>query len=465
MEATRLADATACVRAYQKALFASAEEESVFSALLPKVANIRTTAFSASSMLGNLGNPPSANLAIPGQSFNLSPSQVINPGDWQEVLNQCIPCGDRLNFPGQLIELIPLRFLEDLLRLLDQLLGQLDQLINLLNSGSVYNDLCQLYKFFVDFVCIPDLQRIIALLGAMLFRMSVNLAMGLDVLKMLVQPIFLPIFVNITSLLHQFVSLIVAPIECIVNAIDLQLEKLDVTKGLSTEQVQAIADTATQPGLTGFQTHVTVQKDTGIDDIQGALHSGLFELKGFLYKGTRDIEALLESYIGEINKFVDEVHGDANFFDTQLEKLKIIRLINFIMAVIQILAKGFECNDPPKATTQEFAAFLQEFFSPARDITVATDPDTGETNLVLNNADIKIALTPKDVSSQTDNTSGGLSGVRILTPTGNSTIDQSITKIVNRASTPVTIKPRCTFNTNDNARVGKWIEELNNTGD
>lgn len=440
---THIADCSQVVKAYQKALFASTDEESVYSALLPKVANIRSTATSTSALLSNISNPPLPDTAVlSGQAQSVS-GELLNPENWQEVLQKCIPCDFRINLKSELLDQLPLDFLNDLANLLDQLIAQIDAIIKLLNSGAVYSDLCSLYKFFTEFVCIPDLQRIIALLGAILYRMSVNLSLGLDVIKSLVQPIFLPIFINLTALLQQFISLIVNPLDCIVSAIDLQLEKLDITKGLTTPQVQAIADSATQPGLTGVQTTVSVQKDIGIDNVQFALFSSMRELKGFIQQGQNDLRFTLETYVREINKFVGEVHGDMNFFEIQLEKLKIVRLINFIGAVITILNKGFECNDPPKGTTEEFAGFLNEFLEPVRDITVTFDPITGQANLTF--------------ASQ-------VSVNNTLVSTGDSTIDTTITNIVSRATTPVTVKPQCLLGTTSDPNVAKWIAELDGTG-
>lgn len=443
---THLSDCTSLIKAYQKALFSSTDEESVYSALLPQLANIRATATSTSALLTNIGTTNTSNSVVANadKSISITPNDVINPVNWQEILEACIPCGTRINFGGELISLLPVQFLIDITKLLDQLLDQLDSMISLLNSGDVYGDLCQLYKFFTDFVCIPDLQRIVALLAAMLFKMSIQLGLTLDVIRMLVQPIFLPIFVNITGMLHQFVSLIIDPLDCVMAALDLQLEKLDVTKGLSTVQVQAIADSATQTSLTGFSTEVSIQKDIGIDQIQSSLFSGMKELKYFVGKGTRDMKGLLDSYILEIGKFVDGVHGDRSFFETQLEKLKIIRLINFITAVISVLNKGFQCNDPPKGTTEEFASLITEFLSPANNITVTINPVTGNTELVIDNTDIQDALT----------------GPQVITTTGNSTIDNTINRIINRATQPVVFKPQCTFNTTNNSKVGQWMADL-----
>ncbi len=454
---TALADCAQVVKAYQKALFSSTDEESVYSSLLTRVSNTRSTASSSSAMLANLQNPPIpdviSSLIRPqdlGQAvsdISQGATELVSPAKWQEIIQKCIPCDSRVILRSQLLGLLPAAFLNDLLDLLKQLLGQLDAIIKILNSGAVYNDLCTLYKFFTEFVCIPDLQRIVALLGAILYRMSVNLGNGLDVIKSLVQPIFLPIFVNITALLGQFISLIVSPLDCVIGAIDLQLEKLDLTKGLSQKQVDAIGVSVTQSDITGIEVNAQLQQQIGIDEIQFGLTSSLRELKGFLYGGQRDLRAMLDSYVFEIHKFVNEVHGDMNYFDIQMEKLKIVRLINFITAVIRILAKGFECNSPPKSTTEEFASFLQDFFAPARNITVQIDAVTGETRLVLNTGETALTVP----------------NPQVIVPTGNSTIDVTINKIVNRAVAPVTLKPQCLFSSGDSQKVAQWIAELDAT--
>lgn len=456
---THLADCAQIAKAYQKALFSSADEETVYSSLLPKLASARSTATSSSALLTNITNPP-----IPPEIGSLisnpvevaqsvgnaalgAATELIDPNNWMEVLEKCIPCSSRISLRLELLDQIPLSFMLDLEKLLDQLLGQLDAMIKILNSGGVYNDSCTLYKFFTEFVCIPDLQRIVALLGAILYRMSVNLTLSIDVIKSLVQPIFLPIFVNVTNLLNQFVAVIVNPLDCIVAAIDLQLEKIDINKGLTREQVQAVSDAFTQPGITGIQNQTSLQQDLGVDDLQHALFSSMAELKKFMFQGQRDLRATLEQYLGEINKFITDVHGDTNYFDLQMEKLKIVRLINFIGAVIGVLVKGFECSSPPKATTEEFAAFLQEFLSPARDITFTLDAN-GNTKLVLN-TDVSEAV--REITSQ------------VLVPTGNSTIDKTINKIVDRVTTPVVLKPQCLFTAESNTKVSEWISELNRT--
>ncbi len=108
-----------------------------------------------------------------------------------------------------------------------------------------------------------------------------------------------------------------------------------------------------------------------------------------------------------------------------------------------MLSKGFECNSSPTGSTEEFNSFLVDFMSPFKTIQVETVE--GKTQLVLNTGTAAISVG------------------QVLVSTGDSTIDQTINKIVNRAVAPVVLKPQCSFAPGDNAKVAQWITELNAT--
>ena len=135
-------------------------------------------------------------LSVPDSTFG---------SDLQDWARDCIPCGDRLL---SLVEVFP--SLDFIAALRADILARLDiinDVIGMLNNFNIYSDYCELMSL-LSFMCIPDLQRLIALLMSLIAFDIPKFDGMIDIIKGLIAPIFMPIIMSITALLDQF-SLVV----------------------------------------------------------------------------------------------------------------------------------------------------------------------------------------------------------------------------------------------------------------
>lgn len=147
-----------------------------------------------------------------------------NGNSKQTILDECIPCLDRA------LDIDLLAPLEDLLDdfendLLDRW-NSLKNIWNLLNSDDVYSDICQLLDFF-SFQCIPDLVAILSMLlwlwKSLLssFQVDINGAIWSLIGMMLG-----PMLTSLESIIQQYIDMIMAPIDCIIESLLFQMSKI-----------------------------------------------------------------------------------------------------------------------------------------------------------------------------------------------------------------------------------------------
>lgn len=146
--------------------------------------------------------------------------------------NECIPCGFRINFKedlniraglediGEKIGAVWERYLRDAL---NQILAVIDMFRNL----DKYVDLCALLKFLKEYVCVPDLQKILAALMALLMNLSSDMNSIMDTVFSMLAPLFQPFLSQLVNTLEDYLLMILRPIECIIDAIINILGKLD----------------------------------------------------------------------------------------------------------------------------------------------------------------------------------------------------------------------------------------------
>lgn len=185
-----------------------------------------------SEILGNFF--PS--VAPPEEYPNTPPGEGIEGGLPANIAgglfnSECIPCGQRLNMLG---ELNPAKFLDmgkdyimNWINWLTQQLQQLMQLTKIFTGAEEYIDLCALIKWMSDFICIPDLQRMLSVLMALMSRVSFELGGIIDIILGLIAPLLAPILSGFVDLLQSYILLIVRPIECIIDSLQDIIRKLD----------------------------------------------------------------------------------------------------------------------------------------------------------------------------------------------------------------------------------------------
>jgi len=274
--------------------------------------------------------------------------------DW---LSECIPCDLRL---GAWIEFNPnLDLLGMLENFLMEALKFLTGIGNILSNLDLFGDFCKLLDL-LSFMCIPDLQRIIMLFISLLTLEAPNLDFLIGFLMSLVGPLFSAIFSGIIGLFDQFVLLVVNPLDCIVDAINQQLAKLP--------------HDPTQPPP-------QIGKDSILAETAAGLDNALRTLKRTLEGGIATIKEKLDMYLGEFKALLGEVGGgDFNYLVKTFEKLTMVRLIGFIIALILALTKGDVQCSGGKAEKREIDAFFENYLSPNGAFDISMD-DEGNINI------------------------------------------------------------------------------------
>jgi hypothetical protein len=367
------------------------------------------------------GNPADDSLSgmkIQGQYIAIPTNQ--SSSILARAVKECVPCGSRvihnidLNVSGQLIKALKDDF--------NFRFKTLDDLKNLLSNIDIYGDFCQMASF-LNFMCIPDLQRMIVVLMAMLTDFSVNMLSVNGLLQALLAPFFTPVLMGINSLLDQLVQLVLSPLTCIITSIEQNITKLDVGA--------LVGDTT----LTSAKRNIDVKTQQTVLDIkqfQGGIRSGLMELHTMLNQGDALIRSKLNFYTQELSKFL----GQWGAFDSRsvaLSNRKIIsiRLIGLIQAMIKAKGIGAKlCNESQKPTNTELDNFFGTFVSPNSPFNISVDGD-GNLN-----------ISPKLTTSKSTK---NIQSKPLLTPPAN-------VRII-----------KCAINTTaeDVSRVNKWISELN----
>lgn len=158
-------------------------------------------------------------------------NSLVPDGDITRIFDSdCIPCGFRLNFWEELEFSInnPLdEIIAAMKAWLDRALSQIRNIIEMFKNLDLYADLCAFFNFFKDFMCLPDLYRILALLAALLMDLSFELNGVIDLALSLIVPLFMPFLTNLLDVLMKYIMLIIKPIECIIDSIQDMLSKLD----------------------------------------------------------------------------------------------------------------------------------------------------------------------------------------------------------------------------------------------
>lgn len=93
-----------------------------------------------------------------------------------------------------------------------------------------YIDLCAFLKFLFEWVCLPDLYKILGALSALLLDICTFLdGFGLDMIFGLLFPLFLPSLQGLIDVLEKFLLICLKPLDCIIDAIMQAMAKLDLS--------------------------------------------------------------------------------------------------------------------------------------------------------------------------------------------------------------------------------------------
>jgi hypothetical protein len=258
---TLIPDCLTIAKAFERASSYAVTEESVFAMLGPVLdtTRIQTQGFiDQTDILNEIASAERKNAVVAPTNLNSNLSKMANPKDGDEgvfaTINQsfseplgddiaklidenvgggvfssdCIPCLDRLNFSGQVeVEAGISLFLDYWEEWLQTQYNNLKNMISMFDISNQFIDICALLKFLSDFICVPDLARMLAALMALMERIGFEINGVYDLIFQLIGPLLQPFLSNFTAMVERYILMIIAPLECIVEAMQNLLRKLD----------------------------------------------------------------------------------------------------------------------------------------------------------------------------------------------------------------------------------------------
>jgi hypothetical protein len=406
-----LNDCSLIISTFEKSCAADITEESVFAPLMGALASMKTySTITQQTLSGYLLTPTSNSTTealqsiLPDTVFNTLGDKVI------DHIKDCIPCLDRM---VSLSELFPSIDLLTVLQAdLQAKLALLDNIIRMLANFSTYNDLCELLDL-LSFMCIPDLQRLIAILSTLISFDIPQFSLNGDLILGLIVPIFTPLLTSMTGLLDRFALVVLSPLTCIIDHLNQTSRRL---RGLQQE---------------------------GSDN----LASGIEQLTDNLIEGADKIEEKLGFYIEQLDSLVGEFNEKSQLYiDFGLKKLERVRLIFLIAAIINALSKGRLSCSRNNTNQGEMEAFINDFLNPNTSYTIRLDPQ-GE--LII---DERIIDMPDSTTKDAE---------PLITPEY-ATIQDQITNLSQSTVEQVNIKVPCKMRTQSgsSSKINQWVSSL-----
>ena len=360
-------------------------------------------------------------------------------GALKAFIADCIPCADRMvsGFQFGIATNFQAGIESDIQRRIDFL----NRVFDFSTNKDVYDDICSLINT-LNFMCVPDLVRIISLLMFLLTRYSLKLKDFFNVLQGLVSAIFKPLMIDITSLFDQYGKLVLDVVNCIIDAMQSQLAKLG-TGGSAEEASETLEE---------FQQSV----GSGLQILIGAIREGESSLRGLIEQWTAQLEAFL----------LQDATTDSSSLDFLESKLKLIRLIDLIQALINFKQSEMDCPD------QNFSAEQLSSFVNTMDISNASGSglkivvDVEKNQVVINDQNEqalqKAANSLAKLTGAVEELSTPASPIK--EPSGaEAKIAESLLSVESRATITVNLDD-CLYSADGatSERVQQWISELSN---
>lgn len=199
-------------------------------------------------------------------------------GNVAGAISECIPCFDRLLDGAQLLpdgDLLEIHAMNLKLRT-----DLLDKWNGLFTDPGFNVDICRLLQYFTK-LCPSDLLAIIALLSQYLAKLNLDFSFNLNLIIELIGPILSPFLNALTQWLDKWVQLILGPLICVVDHINMTLYTAQKIKiPLSESQVNLSANigaagpgnynAATESGVsTGLGARYDAFDRSGYDEATG----------------------------------------------------------------------------------------------------------------------------------------------------------------------------------------------------
>lgn len=603
---THIQDCQLITKTFERGCNHSLTEESVFAVMTPKLAVMRSMSKQTSKMMGELQEKSTAktstqkgtsaagilaagatNESLDTERGGLSFEDAANtftkvgtdikknfiPGgdSLGGIFNsECIPCGFRINFKEDLnFKLLIGGIGDEWLRVLEAFfenaINQLLQLINMFKNLDKYIDLCAFLRFLNDFICIPDLQRILALFAAFMMQLALELDLSFDLLLSLIAPLFMPFLSGLMNVLNKYLLMILKPIECIIDSIQNILSKLDynvlfqnfqnvkfgfgakigsppnpvnatikipiIDKTFSigptvndpdgripldprsrafevnlsapfdaqaakeqasiekaAKELQLIrqaagnVDASDPKAVESYRAKETQARNnyegavkeknlseigklnSNIEQFQTGIRGAFFSIINYLRAAAAKVEAFIMSLLDEFKKIIAEFMGGSSHSTFLLnQKLEILQLVSFIIAIIKALKKKPDCDEGKEVET-----FLNQL--PTQTGMKVWSDDNGDIHIQEEDEDLSAAIdglvagtgiTPINIDgSDTNPTRQKLRS--LIDFTGDPLVDSQIARAVDDLTTPASAVFKCPLQTSvaQAEQVNKWIMEL-----
>lgn len=415
-----------------------------------------------------------------------------NLGDaLKTLLADCIPCDGRItagfevDIAGNLKDQIEL-----------DIINRINYLKNALSfsaSKDIYSDICSLVNSF-NFMCVPDLARILSLLTFLLGRYSLKIGDMSSVLMGLVQAIFQPVLVDLQGIFDQYAQLVMRVIDCVIDSMNEQVTKLQVypkttqtledswekfkedwsSLGISSQsewdEYKRQSEIKAKQRAKELKEERANPKSSDLDEVQKTLDglsesaaSGLQEVSNMIGEARDSLNTMINMLSQQADAFFAEwflKSGEGVGFS--IAKLKITRVLGLIQALIQFKSLGNIC-DGKTFQAEELNVFVNTYVNPATsavNLKVSADGVTIESDAsakISAASDNIIQITTAQIASiQTgDITSTQIAQLEAL----ESGLDTGT------LSSSVSVSfDECLYGAGDSGseKVQKWIRELTN---
>jgi len=449
VSATKIQDCNLIIDAFERGAHHTNNEAAVFAPITRSVQNTKTFAQNAKDIIKGYQITPTIGLAqqtadtpdansqtgikIQNQYVTIPDSKQT--GTLSKILKECIPCEFRA------ISTLDVNIKSDLLDMLKAdyktRLDILDKIGDLFSNVDVYGDFCEMASF-LNFMCIPDLQRILSTLSALLGEVSINLTSLNGLLQQLIQPFFTPILFSMQVLLDKYTQLVLGPLECIMVAIQEQVRKVNIPALMSDTEARKVIQ---EVNVAGEKSALEIKA------FQGQIRSGLVELYNKLNFGNTIVRKKLYFYTTQIEKLL-HTWGikDGQYMNQANQKIITLRLIGLVKAMIEFRSKGMKlCEVGNKPGRTEMDNFYGHFLSPTSPFTISVDANG---NLRI---DEKSKELPKKNQKNIDKVKHIASTDRLQIPKTLLDSLQPVSQI---------FKCKITTTKDDVAKVNNWIKQL-----
>jgi hypothetical protein len=216
-------------------------------------------------------------------------------------------------------------------------------------------------------MCIPDLQRMISVLMALLMKYNLSLDGLFSLIASLIVPLLSPVVSGLTNLLSQYENLILGPIGCVISAIQDQIGNASIDIEPQEVDLVNIGNLELSGTTPGIDTATELNRVSNrLDDEYQAAKTGIGLLRNELMRGEALVRNRLAFYLNQLNKMTGDINGDqVKYLTFGLGKLQVVRLIALIAAIIDLKRKGGQlCIEGGVPSVSELNNFFNNFFNP-----------------------------------------------------------------------------------------------------